>query len=365
VRSFSFLLLAASLCLSTAGSLAGCGGGNATTASTSSSSSGGLGGGGTGGAGGGGASAGGGGGTAAGLPTSGISVIVEPNGMNGQELVAAIENATTSVHMTMYILSDTDVIDALVHQKQLGHDVKVVLDKAMPSGSGSNAQAFDSLQSAGVDVVWAPAQFTYTHEKCVIIDGTTAWIMTMNAAYSSPHDNREYLAIDTIPDHVAEAEAVFEGDFSGSPLTSVTGPLVVAPIDAHAELDAFVSAAKTSIDIEAEELSDDDLVNRIVAAKNAGLTVRIVLADGTPSSAQQDAMNRVKAVGCQAVTLHQPYVHAKLLIVDNMYAYVGSANFTYYSLEANRELGVLFAVESEIAKMEATFAQDLANGTPF
>ncbi len=335
-----------------------------TSASTSSSSSGGIGGGGAGGAGSGGSNTGGAGGTAGSFPTSGISVIIEPNGNNAQELVDAIENATTSVHMTMYILSDSHVIDALVHQKAAGHEVKVVLDQAMPSGGSSNGQAFDTLKNGGVDVVWAPAQFTYTHEKCVVIDGKTAWIMTMNAAYSSPHDNREYLAVDTIPDHVAEADAVFEGDFAGTPLTTVTGPLVVAPIDAHAELDALVSMAKTSIDVEAEELSDDDLVGRLVQAHNAGVTVRIVRSDESPSSAEQDAINRVKAVGCQIVELHQPYVHAKLMIIDNMYSYVGSANFTYYSLESNRELGVLFAVESEITKMEATFAQDLANGTP-
>jgi cardiolipin synthase A/B len=365
VRSFVILLLASALSLSTAASLGGCGGGEVTQAGASSSSSSGAGAGGNaGGAGGGGSSAGGAGGTAGAFPTSGISVIIEPNGNNGQELVDAIENATTSVHMTMYILSDSGVIDALVHQKSKGHEVKVVLDQAMPSGGGSNGQAFDTLQSAGVEVVWAPAQFTYTHEKCVVIDGKTAWIMTMNAAYSSPHDNREYLAVDTIPEHVAEADAVFAGDFAGSPVTSVTGPLVVAPIDAHAELDALVSMAKTSIDVEAEELSDDDLVGRLVQAHNAGLTVRIVRSDQSPSQAEQDAINRVKAVGCQIVELHQPYVHAKLILVDNAYAYVGSANFTYYSLEANRELGVLFAVQSEIDKMEATFAEDLGNGTP-
>ncbi len=366
VRSFAFVLLAAALAISTSTGLAGCGSGNATSQAASSSSSGGLGGGGgAGGApGGGGSSAGGGGGGAELYPTSGISVIVEPDGQNGQQLVDAIQNAATSVHMTMYILSDNHVIDALIHQHQIGHEVKVVLDQAMPPGGSSNQDAFDQLQSAGVSVVWAPPQFTYTHEKCVVIDGKTAWIMTMNSAYSSPRDNREYLAVDTIPEHVAEADAIFVGDFAGTPVTEVTGPLVVAPIDAHAELDALVSMAKKSLDIEAEELSDEDLMNRIIAAKNAGITVRVVLSNETPTQAGMDAINRLKAAGCQAVQLDQPYVHAKLMIVDDTYAYVGSANFTYDSLEMNRELGVLFAIPSEISKMETTFSQDLANGTP-
>ena len=73
-----------------------------------------------------------------------------------------------------------------------------------------------SSQAAGVEVVWAPSRFTYTHEKAVIIDGTSAWIMTMNVTFSSPTANREYLALDTDPDDVAEAEAIFQADFANA-----------------------------------------------------------------------------------------------------------------------------------------------------
>ncbi|HVY45777.1 MAG TPA: phospholipase D-like domain-containing protein [Minicystis sp.] len=352
---------ALALALGVSGGACGQDGVTPTTASTAT---------GTGGAGGmagtGGGATGGGstGGDAPFPPTSGIRLIIEPDGQNGAELVSAIQNAQTSVHMTMYILSDSDVVDALIAQKSAGHDVKVVLDETLPSGSGSNFSVFNQLKSAGVEIVWAPPQFTYTHEKCVILDGTEAWIMTMNAAYSSPHDNREYLAIDDIAADVAEAEAVFEGDFTGQPLTSVDGPLLVAPLDAHAKLEALIQSAKTSIDLEAEELSDDQIVTDLITAKQAGVTVRIVLSDSPKSMAQQEALNRVKAAQLQVVQLSNPYVHAKVLVVDATAAYVGSANFTYYSLESNRELGVLLAVPSEIQKIESTIADDLANGTP-
>jgi phosphatidylserine/phosphatidylglycerophosphate/cardiolipin synthase-like enzyme len=263
----------------------------------------------------------------------------------------------------MYILSDSKVIDALIGQKQAGHEVKVVLDQAMPSGGSSNTDTFNQLMMAGVDVVWAPPVFTYTHEKCVVIDGKEAWIMTMNSAFSSPHDNREYLAVDDIPEHVAEADAIFESDYAGMPVKTVTGPLVVAPLNAEPMLEAFVGTAKKSIDIEAEEFSDSTLVDDIVTAKHSGATVRIVLSNLTPTAAAMTAIARVKAAGCQIVELAKPYVHAKLMIIDQTSAYVGSANFTFYSLTANRELGVLFAVETEIQKIQQTFEQDFAAGT--
>src|SRR4051794_13473575 len=42
-------------------------------------------------------------------PTTAVQVIVEPNGNNASELVAAINAATKSVHMVMYLLTSTDV----------------------------------------------------------------------------------------------------------------------------------------------------------------------------------------------------------------------------------------------------------------
>src|SRR5947207_674774 len=76
------------------------------------------------------------------------------------------------------------------------------------------------------------SSFTYTHEKCVILDGTSVWIMTMNLTYSSPTSNREYLAIDTDTDDIAEAEQIFQADFAAAS-GSFTGKLLVAPVNAR------------------------------------------------------------------------------------------------------------------------------------
>ena len=94
-----------------------------------------------------------------------------------------------------------------------------MLNQNFPDAPTSNASVFTQLQNAGVGCVWAPSEFTYTHEKAVIIDGTTAWIMTMNLTFSSPTSNREYLALDTDADDVAEADAIFEADFANTTFT--------------------------------------------------------------------------------------------------------------------------------------------------
>ncbi len=289
-----------------------------------------------------------------------VKIIVEPNGNGGSEVVTAINGATKSVHMTMYLLSSTDVITALIARHKAGVDVKVLLDSSTQTSNGS---VFNQLKSAGVSVAWSSTKFTYTHEKCVIIDGKVAWIMTMNLTQSSPTSNREYLAIDTTPGDVTEAEAIFAGDFANAPLTSVSGALVVAPINALASITGVINAAKTTVDLEGEELSDYHTADALKAALGRGVKVRVVLSNSTQTASGQAAVAEVKGAGGKLVEVSTPYIHAKTMVVDGTTAFVGSENFSTGSLQYNRELGVIFAIPTEVQKIETTISSDFAKGT--
>ncbi len=292
--------------------------------------------------------------------TSNLDIIVEPSD-KGAALTKAIQNAKQSVHMTMYLLTSTEDINALIAQHKAGHDVRVVLNQNFYSGTGNQA-VYNQLKSAGVSVHWAPSKFTYTHEKCVIIDGKVAWIMTMNATYGSSIYNREYLAVDRDLSDVTEADTIFKADYAGQTAT-VSGKLVVSPVNSRAKIQALIDGAHKTIDIEAEELSDYKLVGALDSAADRGVQVHIVLANSTPSNAESKAMTDLKAHGVKLVTLANPYVHAKSLVADGTSAYVGSENFTQNSLDNNRELGIISSAPTQVNKVLTTSRQDFANGT--
>jgi len=291
--------------------------------------------------------------------TRAVTIIVEPSD-RAQALISAIQTAKVSVHMTMYLLSNSGVINALISQKNMGHDVKVVLNQNFPQGAGGNSSSYATLRNAGVSVVYAPSGYTYTHAKCVIIDNSTAWIMTMNAAQSSPTDNREYLAVDSDPDDVQTAEAVFQADFANLAMNN-PGKLVVAPVNARDRLLALLGGATNSIDLEGEELSDSEVVGALASRADAGVNVRVVLG-GPGSPAQQQAIVTLKQHGIPIKVVTTPYMHAKAIVVDGARAYVGSENFTTGSLVSNREVGVIFDVVSEVGKVATTIASDFAGG---
>ncbi len=294
-------------------------------------------------------------------PTTDVRIIVEPSD-DGSALIAAIKAAQTSVHMTMYILSDDDIISALEAAHTAGADVRVVLDAKETT---YNTTSYNALKAKGIGVVWSSPSYYYTHQKTVIIDGGTAWIMSMNASYSGMTSDRDYLAVDTEPDDVADAERVFAADYAGSALTSYDGALVLSPVNSKTRLLGLIEAATSTIDIEDEEYSDSDVTTALIARARAGVAVRLVLSDSTPDSYETAAVGQLEAAGVSVVVTSSPYIHAKAIVVDKATAYVGSANLTYTSLEKNRELGVIFDATAGVTAVSDTIATDFGNGGPF
>jgi len=307
--------------------------------------------------------------------TSQVQIVVEPS--HGTELVTAISGAQHSVDMTMYEISDQRVIDALVARAHAGVAVRAILDGSTTNRSW-NTDAYDQLTAAGASVVWSNPAFTFTHEKCVIVDRAQAWIMTMNANISSPTSNREYLAIDTDPADVAEATAVFEADHAMQAITPA-GTLVVANANARAKLVALINSASHAVDVEGEEFSDTatgGVVDALTSAAARGIAVRIVIANGSQTTSETAAIARVKHAGAQVVisgptssngTLSNPYIHAKAMVVDCAggictRGFVGSENFSAGSLGYNRELGVIFDAKAELAMVETAIDADFGRG---
>ena len=296
--------------------------------------------------------------------TGAVQVIVEPSD-NAAALLSAVQNAQTSIHVTMYLLTNNQFINTLIAKKNAGLDVQVVLNQTFPTPTSPNNDAvFAQLQGAGVDVVWASSAFNFTHAKCVIVDAATAWIMTMNVTFSSPSQNREYLAIDTDPDDVAEAEAVFQADHALT-TANVVGKLLVAPVNARGGVLGLVQNAASKLDLEGESLSDATLVPSLVDAKNRGVAVRVVLSDSTPSNAMATAVQTLQASGIPVNKVSTPYIHSKAIVADDALAYVGSANFTQNSLDSNREIGLVISNPSEVAKVEAAIDADFTAGVTY
>ena len=53
-----------------------------------------------------------------------------------------------------------------------------------------------------------------------------------------------------------------------------------------------------------------------------------------------------------------PYVHAKMILIDDMYLLLGSMNMSATSLDKNREIGIVLMQPEHIRYFNAVFAKD-------
>jgi cardiolipin synthase len=301
-----------------------------------------------------------------GAGVQGLQIFVEPNA--GESPVTdAIESAKHSVWLEMYILSDRKVVYALEDAANHGVDVRVMLEPN-PYGTTPPTEVMDELRAAGVKVEDSDPSFALTHEKGMIIDGTTAFIMTSNfsrsglGGYSSSsnYNNREYDIVDTNTQDVQTIANIFQADWNRSSVQIGDPNLVVSPINARSDLTTLINSAKSSILIESEEMNDASIEQALANAAKRGVKVDVILPapSGSFGDSNSQGISAIKSGGVQVREDAALYMHAKLIVIDQQEAFVGSENFSAESLDHNRELGIIIADQGVLQTLLQTFQQD-------
>jgi len=143
-------------------------------------------------------------------------------------------------------------------------------------------------------------------------------------------------------------------------------------------LQHFIDSAQVSIAIQMEELDDpaarsstpDQTIESTLlrAAQRLGTAnVRVMLPPLTQSGpipavpGNQAVVNTLTSnttAPVQVKTTSQYYMHAKLIIIDQQMAFVGSENLSWESLNRNREVGLLISDPATVQQLGTTFDGD-------
>lgn len=75
-------------------------------------------------------------------------------------------------------------------------------------------------------------------------------------------------------------------------------------------------------------------------------------------ASNKNAAKKLPAAGVLVRTIASPYMHAKLILADNVKAYIGSVNFSTQSLDQNRELGIILTQSQSIQTLASIFESD-------
>lgn len=300
--------------------------------------------------------------TGAGASTSAqnVKMYIEPQA--GESVITnAITGAKKSVWVEMYLLTDKNVINALEDTASRHIDVRVMLE-AHPYGGGSVSptETMDKLKASGVQTKTTNPTFALTHEKGMVIDGTTAYIMTSNftlAALGAGKStlNREYGIIDTNTQDVNNVKDIFTADWNRTQAKVTSSNLVVSPLNSRDSFISLIKAAKSSLLIEAEEMNDPAVEQALVAQEKAGVKIEVILPKGDTNN---DGIAVIKKGKVQVKEDSHLYMHAKIIVVDQKKAFIGSENISTASLDKNRELGIVVSDTTVLNSLQQTFQTD-------
>jgi len=348
----------------------------------------------------------------------GNRVVILENGPNTYAaMFSAIAAARDSINMETYILDDDAVgqrlADALIAKQQQGVQVNLIHDAV--GTLGTKKEYFKRLSDAGVSVLefnpvnplvakagWAVNQ--RDHRKLLVVDGRSAVLggINISSVYSSsggssgsmsggsrggdkeslPWRDTDLLIEGPV---VAPLQKLFMETWQaqkGKPLAprqyfpslQTQGQEVVraigsAPDDPFSQIYVTLISAINSAESEilvtnAYFVPDPQLMQALIGAAARGVDVKLVLPSTTDSSlvfhAGRAHYEPLLRGGVKLYERREALLHAKTVVVDGVWATVGSTNLDWRSFLHNQELTAVVLGKEFGEKMRAAFERDLA-----
>ncbi len=295
-------------------------------------------------------------------------------------IIAAINSATKSVDLEVYQLTDSGVTDALKLAAARGVQVRVMLEPKPVGGTGNFDAKAAELRAAGVTVKETPPEFdsdfNVDHAKFMVIDGRDLLFGTGNlvksglgGGFKPEYNNRDFWVEDTRSTSVNEASTLFQRDWDRQSTKDINFKnIVVTPDNSNTKIIDFIDSAKSKLYIYNQELYDQNVIDHIVAAKQRGVDVHVLLGSqasdtGTGPNSNKAALAKLQAAGIPSQFFTKNYLHAKAIVADDK-AFIGSQNFSTTALTKNREFGEIFSQKNIVDQLTKMFLADEANPGP-
>jgi phosphatidylserine/phosphatidylglycerophosphate/cardiolipin synthase-like enzyme len=138
----------------------------------------------------------------------------------------------------------------------------------------------------------------------------------------------------------------------------------IGPTGLQDRLSALIDSAQHSLDVQMYLFTVRALADKVVAAKNRGVTVRVILDPDEAGNQQVTPTFTSGGVDWKNASTVYSFSHAKYLIIDKQTAVIMSMNFNLDAMQNERNYGMVDKDPEDVADLQAIFEQDwsLANG---
>ncbi len=287
-----------------------------------------------------------------------------------KSVLKAVDDAKRSISVKMFLFSEPILVKAVIGAHKRGVITRVMLNPARRSGESENADVHKELAKAGVQVKDTNPAFDVSHEKSMVIDGSIAFIKSLNWAPKNFKETRDYAVITNDPAEVKEILDCFEADWNR--VEFAIGPdsrLIWCRGNGRQRIAQFIDEAKHYLYLQNERYQDVTIIEHLVRAKNRGVKVHLM---SLPPHALKEkkllegvgGLRLMQDAGIKIHKLKGLHLHAKMLLADGKRAIVGSINIAPGSFDDRRELAIQVEDDHIIKRLEKTFETDWGNSHP-
>lgn len=323
--------------------------------------------------------------------------------INGEEkfkrLFEDIKKATSSIHLEYYIINDDEIggelIDLLCERAKDGILVRINYDSV---ASSFTQKSIRCLKESGAKMypfmpVYFPkfaSKVNYrNHRKIAVIDGKIGYVGGINIAdeyvnkegrryWRDTHLRIEGQAVGILQFHFSldwdfVTDNDIEIDETWFPDTEITHktPMQIAASGPDTEWANIMEAMFTAINSASRYvyittpyfIPNDEMTLAMSTASRSGVDVRLIIPKSCDSWAAKYAtysyLETLLKAGVKVYLYDKGNIHAKTMIVDDVFTTVGTSNMDYRSFHINFEINALIYDEKITKELLEIFIDDL------
>ena len=289
---------------------------------------------------------------------------------SARPILDALDQAETSLRIKMFLFSDPHILEAVTRAHRRGVNVRIMLNPERRDGEKENDETRKKLRNAGIEVMDSNPAFELTHEKSMIVDDKSAWIMSLNWATKNLNETRDYAVVTSHAHEVKEIIECFEADWARRPFDPGEHSHMIWCVgNARQRIAEFIDDAQHTLWVQNERYQDPLIIEHFVRASRRGVKVHIMARP--PHTLKQQKLAEGVAglrilddVGVKVHKVHHLKLHAKLLFADGARAIVGSINLAPGSFNSRRELAIEVWDQEVVDRIHKLVRHDWENSRP-
>ena len=297
------------------------------------------------------------------------SLIVLPD-ETAKPILDAIDAARESLRIKMFEFSDPSVMKAVTGAHERGVNVRIMLNPTRRSGEAENEETRKQLGDAGIEVIDSNPAFDLTHEKSMVVDGTTAFVKSLNWETKNFTETRDYAVVTSHRHEVNEIVECFEADWHRKDFSPYENSnLIWCSSNGRDRIARFIDIAKHTLFLQNERYQDAIIIERLVRAQGRGVKVHVMARP--PHTLKKEkliegvgGLRIMDDVGIKIHKLKHLKLHAKMLLADGCRAIIGSINLTPGSFDSRRELAIEVRDDEIVERLQKVAHHDWENSHP-